>query len=139
MTACFNLLNTAYFTNIINQINSAGTPEELQAIIDTAFSDIQNLESTMTGQLALLAPINILLTAPGANLTALATWISTFITSVLTPIYKPYITMTAQLAELAVEVSAVIAAAEAAAEKLKQFHIGFELKIPTISANFCTI
>lgn len=139
MTACFTLLNDDYFNNLILQINSAVTPDELQSIVNQAFADIQTLESTITSQLAYLEPISALLTAPGANLTAIVTWITTFITTVLTPIYKPYITMTAQLISLATQIAKLTAAIESAQASLSINFPNISINIPAINPNFCTL
>ena len=139
MTACFEILNDDYFNNLILQIDAAITPEELQAIVNQAFADLQTLESTITSQLSYLEPIEALLTAPSANLAAIVTWITSFITEVLTPIYKPYITMTAQLAALATQIAELTAAIKSAEASLAVEFPSISITIPTINPDFCTL
>jgi len=139
MAACFQLLNVDYFNNLISEINSAMTPEQLQEIVNSAFNDISTLESTMTGQLALLAPINALLTIPATNPAAIVTWITSLITDVLTPMYQPYITMTAQIAALIVQIAELTAAIESAQLSLSTNFPDISIDIPAINPNFCTL
>jgi hypothetical protein len=115
---CFTLLNSAYFENLILQIGVCNTQAELQALTDQIMADISLLESTITSQLSFLEPVEALLVAPEANLTAIVTWISGFINDFLTPYLKPYVNMAAQLAALPVEVAALTAAIENAAARL---------------------
>lgn len=124
---CFDLLNLEYFTNLTLQINATESEIGLQVLVNTVFADLSVLESTITSQLAFLAPINVLLTPPGANFSDIINWITGMI-GVLTLMYQPFITMTAQLPALTIQIAALTAAIEAQAT-LK----GFSITIPTIS------
>lgn len=127
MTACFPLLNSQYFDNLVLSVNAAQTEAELQALVNTVYADLSLIESTITSQLAFLAPINALLTVPGANFGDIITWI-TGVIGVLTQMYAPFITMTAQLAALPADIASLSAAiASAAASK------GFTITIPSVS------
>lgn len=127
MSACFPLLSAVYFENLLLSIGAAQTQEELQALVDDVYGEISILESTITSQLALLAPIEALLVAPGANLTDIVDWITGMI-GVLTNMYRPFLTMTAQLTAIAGEVATLTAAVDAAAALR-----GFTIAIPPIS------
>ena len=135
MASCFTLLNTQYFNDIISQINNVEDAVSLQNLVNTVYADISLLESTMTGQLDLLAPIGALLTPP-TNPAAVITWIENLITGVLTPMYKPYLTQVAQLAALPAEIAAMTAAIESVAES--KFPT-ITITIPSINPKFCTI
>jgi len=149
LPSCFSLLNLDYFNNILAQINalSASIPPnatlaeltaiaaELQSTIDSIYSDISLLESTITSQIALLGPIVALLTAPAANPAAIVTWLTSFITDFLTPYVKPYVTYAAQLTALNAQVAILTAAfEELASTKLP----GFTITIPPITIG-CTL
>jgi hypothetical protein len=146
---CFNLLNDDYFNNLISSLTAVGDAippnaslAELQAIaadlqstVDSVYGDISLLESTITSQIALLGPIAALLTAPGANPTAIVTWITSFITDFLTPYVIPFTTYASQLTALGVQVAALTAAIEnLAATKLP----GITITIPPIVIG-CTL
>jgi hypothetical protein len=133
LPSCFSQLNPAFFENLIPSINTCATQAELQVLANQIMAEISLLESTLTSQVAFLEPIQALLTAPGANVTALATWIENFITGFLTPYFKPYLIMAAQLTALAAEVTTLVSAIEAAAE-----NIGVEIVIPPITIG-CTL
>src|SRR5471030_549328 len=89
---CFDLLNIKFFDNISVHVEARETIEELQALVDTVFTDISMLESTLTSQIPLLEPLNALLTIPAVNPAAMVAWITTFINDFLNPILKPYVT-----------------------------------------------
>lgn len=104
------IFNVAYFTSLIDRINTAYSCAELQAIVTESMASIQGVETAIGAQLAQLNPILALLTPPGANPTAIVTWLTTFITAFLTPYVKPIATMTAQLAQLTIQIAALTAA-----------------------------
>jgi hypothetical protein len=109
--------NVAYFASLTNRINAALSCAELQSIVDNEFPSIQGVKDSITAQIALIAPILALLTAPAANPTAIVTWLSTFITSFLTPYVVPYTTMAAQQTALLAQIAAIEAAVTSAQAK----------------------
>jgi hypothetical protein len=113
-----SVLNAAYFTALTAEINNLQTCAELQALATTVMASIQAEKNAIEAQLAALAPILALLTVPGANLSAIVSWISNFITSVLTPIYLPYINYATQLAQLTAAVATLATAIENAAANI---------------------
>lgn len=108
------LLNTAMLNSLTTRVNRAGSCAELQALATEAMESLIAVKGGMTAQLALLAPILALLTAPTSP-TEVITWVADFITSFLTPYVVPYATVTAQLAELTTQVATLAAAMESKA------------------------
>jgi hypothetical protein len=109
-------LNTAYFSNLTNAIGAAGSRAELQALVTEAFGSLAAVQGAITSELASVEPLLALLTPPGANPTAIVTWLTAFITAYLTPLVKPAVIYALQLTELATQVAAltaVITSAEA--------------------------
>ena len=131
---CFPLINTDLFANLSLQINAAETPEALQNLVNEAFQQLSLIESTLTSQLAFLGPVDALITPPGANPTAIVTWITSLINDFLTPMLKPLITMAAQLAALPAEIALLTAAIESAALKFP----GVTITIPPVTIG-CTL
>jgi hypothetical protein len=121
--------NTEYFTALTNRVNAAGSCGELQALVTESFSSIQGVSTAIEAQVAALAPILSLLTAPAANPAAIVTWLSTFITSYLTPYVVPYTTMAAQLTALASAVSSLTSAISSAEAKFS----GCSITVPPIT------
>jgi hypothetical protein len=134
MPSCFPNLNLQWFLNVQASISGAGTAEELQQIISTAFADIAPLNSTIESQLAYLAPIEALLTAP-LNPAEVITWVSNFITGFLGPYYAPQIQLTAQLASIITQIAALTALAE---EVASAKFPGITINFPSV-APFCSI
>lgn len=132
LPTCFSLLNLSYFTNLQSQIAVVKTEAELQALVDKVFSDISMLESTITSQIAKLAPLLGLVTAPTSP-SEVITWIGTFITGFLTPYLIPYATMAAQLTALATQVALLTTEINNAASRL-----GVSITIPAITIG-CTL
>lgn len=122
------LLNTEYFSNLTDSIGSCSSCEQLQDLTDEAFQSIGDLKNSIADEMEKLAPIFALLTAPGANLGQIVTWITGFITNVLTPMYKPYLTYTAQLVELTTAVAELAAAIQSASHRFPSC----DITIPTI-------
>lgn len=101
------LINLDYFKSLTDQVNGVANCADLQAVTDEAFAGINVMIQGIEGQLALLAPILSLLTAPSASPTAIVTWITSFITGFLTPYVKPSATYAAQLTQLVAQMSAI--------------------------------
>jgi hypothetical protein len=121
-------LNSEFFTDLIAQINAIDLCADLQVVVNEAFASLSAVKAAIEAEIASLDPILALLTAPGANLGAIVTWIEGLITHVLTPYTIPIATYTAQLAQLASQIAAVIAAVEAAAARI----VNCTITIPSI-------
>jgi hypothetical protein len=134
MPPCFALLNTAYWAQLITQINAATTPAELQALTNEIYANVALLNSTIAGQVALFGPIEALLTSP-TNLATALTWIENFITGFLTPYYAPAAKLAAEVTAIEAQVATMTAAINAVAA-LK--FPGVTISIPSV-APFCTI
>jgi hypothetical protein len=109
-------LNTAWIDSVIAQVNAIQSCGGLQGVVDDAMGSLSAVKAAIEAEMAAIAPILALLTAPGANLSALATWIGNYISHVLAPQYAPYTTYVTQLTLLITKVgqlTAAIAAAEA--------------------------
>lgn len=103
------LLNTQVFASLTARINAAQTCAELQAATTEALDSLIAIKAAITAQIALLAPILALLTAP-TNPTALITWVGNFITSFLTPYVVPHATYLIQLTDMAAQVTSLVSA-----------------------------
>lgn len=126
LPACFPVLNLAFYLNLIKSVNAATTQDGLQALVDKAFADISQQQSTITSQIAFVAPVEALLTPP-TDLPSLITFAGNLVTGVLTPLFKPEAVLIARGAAITAEVATLTAAiAEAASLK------GFEITIPPI-------
>lgn len=112
-------VNLAYFQSLTDQVNGVANCGELQSLTDEAYASINAMIKGIEDQLALLAPILALLTAPSANPAAIVTWITSFITGFLTPYVKPSATYTAQLTQLVAQMSAVAASIESKASSFE--------------------
>jgi hypothetical protein len=85
------LVNPAYFTNLTASVNAAGSCEELQTLVTEAMGSINAMKAGIESELAKLSPILSLLTAPGADLGAIVTFLTNLISMVLTPLTLPTI------------------------------------------------
>lgn len=104
------ILDLQYFTSLKTRINAVSGCAELQALADEEIASVNANIAGIEAQIALLEPILALLTAPGADLTKLATWIQNFITSFLTPYIVPYTTYATQLTEQAAQMAMIVTA-----------------------------
>lgn len=129
---CFPILNPNYFSNLVLSVNGAGTEAELQALVNTVFTDLSILQSNIDSQIALLAPLLAALTAPTGSFGSIISWANSLIT-VLTQQYKPYLTYPTQLVALASAVATLTTAINAAATAK-----GFSITIPTVGP-VCTL
>jgi hypothetical protein len=112
------LINTDHFVNMIDQINNTQACDELQEVVNSAMASVNSVKASITAELAKLMPVLALTTPPGANLTAIITWITDFINLTLTPMVKPTITYAAQLTATLDQIANVVTAIEAAAGRL---------------------
>jgi hypothetical protein len=114
------LVNAGYFQSLTDQVNGSVSCADLQALTTEVYASINTMIKGIEDQLALLAPLLDLLTAPSANLAAIVTWITSFIQSFLTPSTKPYFTYTAQLTEVVTQMTALSSAIAAKAASFEQ-------------------
>ena len=128
LPSCFNLLNLAYFENLLNNMSGVATENELQDLVNTVYNDLSTLQSTITSQVTYIDAMLALLTPPTVNLSEVVTWITSYITNVLTPLTTPYANMVAQLSALTTQVAAIQAKIEEI-ESLK----GWTITIPSYS------
>lgn len=98
-------INAAYFESLKESINACSSCEELQAIVNSSMGPLAVLQTEITTQLAKMQALLALLTPPGANLTAIVTWITNLINGFLRPLTLPAITYELQLAELSIQVA----------------------------------
>ena len=94
------LVNVQHFKNLTASMKGAESCEELQKLVTEAMQSIAAVEKALVDELARINEILALLTPPGANLTAIVTWITKLITNFIGPMTKPSITMAAQIAEI---------------------------------------
>jgi hypothetical protein len=135
MPPCFNLLNNAYFNSVSSQAGAVQTPNELQSLVNTVYNDIALVNSTLSGQLALLQPLESLLTLNLANLADVISWLTTFTNSFLGPYLAPILKMQAQLVGIEAEMAQLTATIDrVAATKFP----GFTVVYPPLAA-FCSI
>lgn len=121
-----NLINPEFFAELERRAGAVQTCAELQAFTDDALASLNASLAGINQQLALLAPILALLTAPGADPSKIVTWIKDFITAFLAPYVKPYTTYAAQLAALAAAIAQLSATLQARASLFD----GCDLSIP---------
>ena len=117
-------LNTAYFSSLTNQINSATSCAQLQAAVTRAFTSINAFQSAITTQQEILAVLQTLVAA----LTALGS--SPVTGAVLLPFFQQmfttYATYAAKASALVGEISSLESAITTAAAKFP----GCEISIP---------
>jgi hypothetical protein len=104
------ILNTAYFASLTQAINGAGSCAELQALATEAIASLNANKAAVNAQIADLAPMLALLTAPSADPTAIVTYLTSLITNFLTPMLKPSITYATQLTQLSTQIATMTAA-----------------------------
>jgi hypothetical protein len=103
-------VNTAYFANIIEIINASNSCSDVAAALAQATTAVSTLQTAITTQLALLAP---LIVAP-TNLAELVTWASAMVETYV----GPNATLLAQQTIIAAQLSDIAAAAAARSSTL---------------------
>jgi hypothetical protein len=121
-------INLEYFQGLEKSIQGCASCEQLQQLTTETFSSLTATLTTMQAQLTALQPLLALLSAPGANPAALATWITDFITGVLTPQLKPVLNLPIQIAAITSQMSSLASAINAKAAEFESCTI----PIPTI-------
>ena len=104
----------ASYTAAIGQVETCA---QLQDIVDRATATFIAQNNSLTAQMALLAPIAGLLTAP-TNPSEVITFLGSFITDVLTPQYNAYLKMVTQAATLASDYATLTTAIGNAATRI---------------------
>jgi hypothetical protein len=112
------ILNTAVITSMTNRLNAVKTCADLQSLVDDEFASLGALKTAINDQLALLGPIEALLTAPTADLSKVVTWIQNYITSYLTPQLQPYLNYSTQLTQLTTAIATLTTAIEQKAAQI---------------------
>lgn len=110
------ILNTQYYTNLVDRINGVNSCQALQDVTTEALQALSEQQAAITEQMAAIQPMLALLNPP-TSLNAIISWIGNFITSFITPAVKPYVTYQAQLVALTAQIAQVVDAIQNA--KLK--------------------
>lgn len=124
------LINTEFFTELERRAGAVQTCAELQAFTEEALGSLNASLAAINQQMALLAPILALLTAPGADPSKIVTWIKDFIAAFLTPYVKPYTTYVAQLAALAAAIAELSATLQARATHFDACDLSIPMPVP---------
>lgn len=103
-------LNTDYFSSLTAQINQCVSCDQLQAVVTQAMGALNAQLTAITAANVEFAALQVLLTGPAANPTAIVTWITNLITLYLGPQLAAYAKLTAQVAALTAEIAALTAA-----------------------------
>lgn len=102
-------INTAYYDNLVAQINAVPSCAGLQPVIDKAMASLAVEVSAIRAQIAALVPI---ITIPAANPAAIVAWITSFVAPYQTA-HTNYISQLTQTLAQYERVAAAIAAAAA--------------------------
>lgn len=135
MTSCFQLISPTYFVDMTAQIDSIETAADLQALVDNLYPQLSLTLSTMTAQIALLAPMAVLAN-PVTNLAGALTFISHLQSTLIAPLVIPSVEMPLQIAAITAQITTMTAAIEALAST--KFP-GVTITIPPIDTSICTI
>ena len=120
-----------YIQQLTAEINSIDACAELQMLANEAMATIQGEINQIEDELASLVPIKVLLTIPGASLSAIVNWIGNFINGVLVPIYAPFLKYEMQLLQTVRDIAALTQALEAAASRIT--HCSLSIQAPVIT------
>lgn len=99
------LVNTEYFQGLTDQVNSCQSCAQLQALSTQSLTALNAQLAAVNAQIAAFAPLQALLSPPGASPADIVGWITGLIDDYLTPQFQPYITLQAQLPALTLAVS----------------------------------
>ena len=113
--------------SMVKQIESVNTCQELQIILDDVTETLNAQKAALAEQLAALAPIQALLTAPGIDPSKIVTWITDFIAAQLAPQYQAYLKTVTELTELTSEITTVVSALS---NKIST--LGCDISVPSI-------
>jgi hypothetical protein len=116
------LINTQYFTNLTDQINSINVCAELQAQVDDIAAQLNDQFAAIRAQIAALNPYLALIISPG-NLAEVITWIDGVINTLILPYVQTITTLEAQVVALEAQVTALVAAVENAANNIENCKI----------------
>lgn len=110
-------MNTQYFDNLTAQINNTDSCAELQSLATKALGQLNAQVAGIEAQMAALAPILALLTAP-TNPSEILTWAGDVINHVLTPMYAPYLKYATELPLQVAAIANVVTALHDAADRI---------------------
>ncbi|PTR08916.1 MULTISPECIES: hypothetical protein [unclassified Novosphingobium] len=122
-------INTAYIDRLIDRINAAKNPVDLQARVDEAFAPVAAQLAHVRELIERLAPWLALLEAPIADPTKIVSWIKDMILAQVQPQVQAYYKAVAQVAALSAKVAELESAAQAAAHRFSHVPI----TVPEIS------
>jgi hypothetical protein len=112
------IFNTQVIDTITAQVNAAQSCAELQALITSRMDSLIATKLGINDQIALLAPLVSLVTAP-TNPAEVLTWITNFITGFLEPYILPYNNYSLQLIQFEAQVTTLVAAMTAKANSFE--------------------
>jgi hypothetical protein len=118
-------LNTAYFTSLTNEVNSAKSCADLQAAVTRAFNSINAFKSAISSQQSLLATLEALVTALGTLGSAYTTG------DMLLPIFQQQYTAYASYASKLSALSSQISSLETAISNASAKFTNCTINIPT--------
>ena len=108
-------INTDYFAALTQQINECVDCAQLQLVASQAIGQLNAQLAGITAQNAVFEALQVILTGPEANPTAIVTWIEQLITLYFGPQLAAFAKLTAQIAALTAEIAALTAAIESKA------------------------
>jgi hypothetical protein len=117
-----SLIDTAYFDSLTAQINAINVCSELQAVVNEAFSTLQNEKNAIEAQIEALLPALALLELP-TDLGSVISWIGNLVTGLINPIVLPYTNYAAQLIAQAEAIANLVTAIENAASRIESCSI----------------
>jgi hypothetical protein len=135
MPPCFNLLNTVWFDAVSKQAHAAQNATELQNLVNTVYNDIALLNSTISGQVALLQAAEALLTLNLVNITDVIGWITSFVANYLTPALAPLAKLQSQVTGIETQMTTLTSTINTIAST--KFP-GVTINFPSL-ATFCSI
>jgi hypothetical protein len=99
------IFDAEYFSKLTERVNGATNCEELQLVTNDVMLSIAALKAAINDQLSKINIILPLLTPPGANLSAIVSWITNFINGFLTPMTLPTVNFPTILVDLALQIT----------------------------------
>jgi hypothetical protein len=100
-------INTAYYANVLKQIDEVTSCAQLQATTDIVINDIKKQIDDINAQIQKLLPIKALLELPTSP-DDVVEWIKGLVDSVIKPLVDPILTYESQLAALVIELTKII-------------------------------
>lgn len=116
------LLNLTATDKLIEAIDSAETPVELQALANRSTEALAPVKAGINAQIEKYAPLVALATPPDSPAAAV-TWITNFINDYLQQMIAPALTLPLQSAELIAKQAEVVAAVERANQRIPNCNV----------------